>query len=110
MYGQRVFYAVSGQKRLPPPVEKGVSGKHMVGSTLAEPKVGAEFGFGQRVIQDAVDEINKKGFIKNVAPDIGEMGADDLQAVLWFTEKKYGQTYIGHQKLVKVDPWIMKRH
>lgn len=88
VWAARFLRRMSGQKRLPPPVEKGVSGKHMVGSTLADPKVGAEFGFGQRVIQDAVDEINKKGFIKNVAPDIGEMGADDLQAVLWFLEKE----------------------
>jgi len=88
VWAARFLRRMSGQKRLPPPVEKGVSGKHMVGSTLAEPKVGAEFGFGQRVIQDAVDEINKKGFIKNVAPNIGEMGADDLQAVLWFLEKE----------------------
>jgi len=88
VWAARFLRRMSGQKRLPPPVEKGVSGKHMVGSTLAEPKIGAEFGFGQRVIQDAVDEINKKGFIKNVAPNIGEMGADDLQAVLWFLEKE----------------------
>lgn len=88
VWAARFLRRMSGQKRLPPPVEKGVSGKHMVGSTLADPKVGAEFGFGQRVIQDAVNEINKKGFIKNVAPDIGEMGADDLQAVLWFLEKE----------------------
>ena len=88
VWAARFLRRMSGQKRLPPPIEKGVSGKHMVGSTLADPKVGAEFGFGQRVIQDAVNEINKKGFIKNVAPDIGEMGADDLQAVLWFLEKE----------------------
>jgi len=88
VWAARFLRRMSGQKRLPPPVEKGVSGKHMVGSTLADPKVGAEFGFGQRVIKDAVDEINKKGFIKNVAPNIGEMGADDLQAVLWFLEKE----------------------
>ena len=88
VWAARFLRRMSGQKRLPPPVEKGVSGKHMVGSTLADPKVGGEFGFGQRVIQDAVNEINKKGFIKNVAPDIGEMGADDLQAVLWFLEKE----------------------
>lgn len=88
VWAARFLRRMSGQKRLPPPVEKGVSGKHMVGSTLADPKVGAEFGFGQRVIEDAVNEINKKGFIKNVAPNIGEMGADDLQAVLWFLEKE----------------------
>jgi len=88
VWAARFLRRMSGQKRLPPPVEKAVSGDHLVGSTLAEPKIGAEFGFGQRVIKDAVNEINKTGLIKNVAPNIGEMGADDLQAILWFLEKE----------------------
>ena len=88
VWAARFLRRMSGQDRLPPPVEKGVSGKHLVGSSLQEPNVGAEFGFGQRVIQAAVDKINKANIVKDVAPEIGDMGADDLQAVLWFLEKE----------------------
>jgi hypothetical protein len=88
VWAARFLRRMSGQKRLPPPVEKGVAGQHLAGSTLQDPKVGSEFGFGQRVIQAAADEINKQGIIKSVEPSIGDMGADDLQAVLWFLEKE----------------------
>ena len=88
VWAARFLRRMSGQKRLPPPVEKGVAGQHLAGSTLQDPKVGSEFGFGQRVIQSAVDKINNSGVIKSVAPEIGDMGADDLQAVLWFLEKE----------------------
>ena len=88
VWAARFLRRMSGQKRLPPPVEKGVAGQHLAGSTLQDPKVGSEFGFGQRVIQAAADKINKQGIIKSVDPSIGDMGADDLQAVLWFLEKE----------------------
>ena len=88
VWAARFLRRMSGQKRLPPPVEKGVAGQHLAGSTLQDPQVGSEFGFGQRVIQAAADEINKQGIIKSVEPSIGDMGADDLQAVLWFLEKE----------------------
>lgn len=88
VWAARFLRRMSGQKRLPPPVEKGVAGQHLKGSTLQQPMVGSEFGFGQRVIDAAVNEINKKNIIKNVAPEIGDMGPDDLQAVLWFLEKE----------------------
>jgi len=88
VWAARFLRRMSGQKRLPPPIEKGVAGKHLVDSTLQDPVVGSEFGFGQRVIKAAVDNINKSNVIKNVAPEIGDMGADDLQAVLWFMEKE----------------------
>ena len=88
VWAARFLRRLSGQKRLPPPTEQGVSGDHMAGSTLSEPKVGGEFGFGQRVLEVAVNRLNKSGEIKNVAPQIGNMGADDLQAVLWFLEKE----------------------
>ena len=88
VWAARFLRRMSGQKRLPPPVEKGVAGDHMKDSTLENPLVGSEFGFGQRVIQAAVDTINKSGVIKNIDPSIGDMGADDLQAVMWFMEKE----------------------
>ncbi len=39
-------------------------------------------------LRDAEDEINKSGVLKNVAPQIGDLGPDDLQAVAWFIEKE----------------------
>jgi hypothetical protein len=74
--------------RIPPPAEQGVAGSHLKGSTLFDPKVGSEFGFGQDVFREAADEINKSGIIKNIAPEIGDLGPDDLQAVAWFIEKE----------------------
>jgi hypothetical protein len=74
--------------RIPPPAEKGVAGKHLVGSSLYDPKVGSEFGFGQDVFREAADEINNSGILKSVAPQIGDLGPDDLQAVAWFIEKE----------------------
>ncbi len=47
-----------------------------------------KFGFGQDVFREAADEINKSGMLKNVAPQIGDLGPDDLQAVAWFIEKE----------------------
>ena len=60
----------------------------MAGSTLEDPKVGSEFGFGQAVLKDAADQINASGVVTSVDPSIGQMGPDDLQAVLWFIEKE----------------------
>ena len=74
--------------RIPPPAEKAVAGKHLTGSTLEEPIIGGEFGFGQKVFAEAAKQINKSGIIKNVDPNLGDLGADDLQAVIWFLEKE----------------------
>jgi hypothetical protein len=65
-----------------------LAGDHQKGSTLFEPKVSGEFGFGQDAFREAADEINKSGIIKNIAPAIGDLGPDDLQAVAWFIEKE----------------------
>lgn len=78
----------SGQPYIPPPAEKAVAGSHLTGSTLDDPKIGSEFGFGQRVFQNATDKINKKGTVSGFDASIGDMGADDLQAVVWFLEKE----------------------
>ena len=74
--------------RIPPPAEKAVSGKHLTGSTLEDPRIGAEFGFGQEVFAAAAKQINDSGIIKEANPELGEIGADDLQAIVWFLEKE----------------------
>ncbi len=88
VWAARFLRRLSGKDRLPPPVEKGVTGKHLAGSTLEKPNVGGEFGFGQRVLEDAAREVNQQGIIKSVAPELSDMNPDDLQAVAWFIEKE----------------------
>lgn len=88
VWAARMLRRLADLPRIPPPAEKGVGGAHAKGSTLFEPQVSGEFGFGQDVFREAADEINKSGIIKNVAPDIGDLGPDDLQAVAWFIEKE----------------------
>jgi hypothetical protein len=88
VWDARHLRRLSGQDRLPPPIETGVTGEHLVGSTLEEPKIGGEFGFGQRVKRDAARIINDEGIIKEVAPDLADINPDDLQAIAWFIEKE----------------------
>ena len=88
VWAARMLRRLADLPRIPPPAEQGVAGSHLKGSTLFDPKVGSEFGFGQDVFREAADEINKSGIIKNIAPDIGDLGPDDLQAVAWFIEKE----------------------
>ena len=88
VWAARMLRRLAELPRIPPPAEQGVVGAHMKGSTLFDPKVSGEFGFGQDVFREAADEINKSGMIKNIAPDIGDLGPDDLQAVAWFIEKE----------------------
>jgi pyruvate/2-oxoglutarate dehydrogenase complex dihydrolipoamide acyltransferase (E2) component len=88
VWAARMLRRLADLPRIPPPAEKGVAGKHLVGSSLYDPKVGSEFGFGQDVFREAADEINNSGILKSVAPQIGNLGPDDLQAVAWFIEKE----------------------
>ena len=88
VWAARMLRRLADLPRIPPPAEKGVAGKHLVGSTLYDPKVGSEFGFGQDVFREAANEINNSGILKSVAPQIGDLGPDDLQAVAWFIEKE----------------------
>lgn len=88
VWAARMLRRLADLPRIPPPAEKGVAGKHLVGSSLYEPKVGSEFGFGQDVFREAAKEINDSGMIKQIAPEIGDLGPDDLQAVAWFMEKE----------------------
>ena len=88
VWAARMMRRLADLPRIPPPAEQGVGGAHLKGSTLFDPKVGGEFGFGQDVFREAADEINKSGMIKNVMPDLGDLGPDDLQAIAWFVEKE----------------------
>lgn len=88
VWAARLLRRMADLPRIPPPAEKGVAGKHLKGSTLYEPNVGSEFGFGQNVFKEAAAEINSSGIVKGVDPQIGDLGPDDLQAVVWFIEKE----------------------
>jgi predicted GNAT family N-acyltransferase len=88
VWAARMLRRLSGQSRIPPVAENTVTGKHLVGSSLGNPKVGGEFGFGQDVFKSAADRINASGNVKSVVPEMGDLGPDDLQAVAWFMEKE----------------------
>jgi hypothetical protein len=88
VWAARMLRRMAEQPRIPPAAEQGVSGSHLVGSSLYEPRVGGEFGFGQDVFRDAAGRINQSGRIRDVAPELGDLGPDDLQAVAWFIEKE----------------------
>ena len=88
VWAARMLRRMADQPRIPPAAEQGVSGSHLVGSSLYEPRVGGEFGFGQDVFRDAARRINESGSIRSVSPELGDLGPDDLQAVAWFVEKE----------------------
>lgn len=88
VWAARMLRRLSGQPTIPPPAEKGVAGKHLVGSDIYNPRIGSEFGFGQAVFRDAANQINQSGIVKGIMPDLGDIGPDDLQAVAWFVEKE----------------------
>ena len=88
VWAARMLRRLSGQDRIPPAAEQGVTGTHRVGSTLFEPKVGGEFGFGQEVFRDAANRVNQSGSVQRVNPNLGALGPDDLQAIAWFMEKE----------------------
>jgi hypothetical protein len=88
VWAARLLRRMADLPRIPPPAEKGVAGKHLKGSTLYQPNVGSEFGFGQDVFREAASEINNSGLVKSVDPQVGNLGPDDLQAIAWFIEKE----------------------
>ncbi len=88
VWAARMLRRLSGQDRIPPLAEKGVTGQHLVGSSLLEPRVGQEFGFGQEVYRDAANRVNQSGLVQRVDPNLGALGPDDLQAIAWFIEKE----------------------
>lgn len=88
VWAARYLRDAAGLPRIPPPAEKAVAGKHLAGSTIDDPKIGSEFGFGQKVFSEAASILNSQGGIKAFNPDLGDIGPDDLQAVVWFLEKE----------------------
>ena len=88
VWAARYLRDAAGLPRIAPPAEKAVAGKHLKESTFDNPKIGSEFGFGQKVFDAAAKLLNDAGEIKEAYPDVGELGADDLQAVVWFMEKE----------------------
>lgn len=88
VWAARYLREAAGLPRIPPPAEKAVGGKHLTGSTLDDPRISGEFKFGQEVFAGAADEINRSNIIKNYDTDLGDLGPDDLQALVWFLEKE----------------------
>lgn len=88
VWAARYLRDAAGLTRITPPAEKNVAGKHLTGSTLDEPKIGGEFAFGQDVFRDAADIINNANVVKEYDPTLGDLGPDDLQAMIWFLEKE----------------------
>ena len=71
----RFLRRLSGRNRIPPAGEKAVSGKVLVdGETI-----GGEYGFGQKVFNQAVEELNNLGI---------KVDPKQLQALNWFAEKE----------------------
>jgi hypothetical protein len=88
VWAARWLRDAAGLPRIPPPAEKAVGGLHRKGSTLEDPIISGEFAFGQKVFAAAADEINRSGLVKNFDESLGDLGADDLQALVWFIEKE----------------------
>jgi hypothetical protein len=88
VWAARWLRDAAGLPRIPPPAEKAVGGIHLKGSTLEDPIISGEFAFGQKVFAAAADEINRSGLVKNFDQSLGDLGADDLQALVWFIEKE----------------------
>ena len=78
----------SGQPYIPPPAEQAVGGQHGAGSTFDEPRITGDFGVGQDIFAEAARKLNKRGSIQAFNPAVGDIGADDLQAIVWFMEKE----------------------
>jgi len=88
VWAARYLTDIAGLPRLAPPAEKAVTGGHRKGSTLQSPQITGEFGFGQKVFEQAANDINASGIVKSFDPNLGDLGADDLQALIWFLEKE----------------------
>lgn len=74
LWAARLLQDLAGQPRVSPRAEQAVDGAHLVGSTLEAPRVGGNFGVGQRVFRAAGDRVGMK--------------PSDLQAVVWFYQKE----------------------
>ena len=88
VWAARYLTDIAGLPRIAPAAEKAVTGGHKKGSTLEDPQISGEFGFGQSVFEQAANDINASGIVKSFDPNLGDLGADDLQALVWFLEKE----------------------
>ncbi len=101
VWAARALQRLAGRPRLAPVAEKALTGKHLPelkdrktggikrpASTVNEPQIAGEFGFGQKVFAKASKAINERGVISSYDPNLGQIGEDDLQAIVWFVEKE----------------------
>lgn len=101
VWAARTLRRLAGKPRIPPPAEQSLRGDHLgaqydkktgellqPASTLEEPQIGGEFGFGQDVFNIAANKINGRGIVADFDPELGAVGDDDLQAIVWFMEKE----------------------
>ena len=88
VWAGRFLRNIAGLPYIPPVAEKAVGGKHAAGSTFDNPKITGEFGFGQDVFEQAANKLNKDGSVQAYDPSVGQIGSDDLQAIVWFMEKE----------------------
>ncbi len=98
VWAARYLRRLSGENAIHNVAEKGVGGKHLVGSTAENPKIGGDFGAGQKMFNAAKDQINNSDLINRInaiVPDTGKLNADDLQAIAWYSEQSRFGDYKG---------------
>ena len=75
VWAARFLNRMADKQRVPTVAESGVKGKFAAGAETVGDASTGQFGFGQDVFKKAADELN--------------MSPDDLQAVVWFSEKEH---------------------
>ena len=88
VWAARYLRYLSGQSYIPPVAEMGVKGTHLTKSTLQNPVISGEFGFGQDVFKVATKAVNKSGVLKGYGNSSNDLIDADLQAIAWFMEKE----------------------
>jgi len=88
VWAARYLRYLTGQSYIPPVAEQGVKGNHLTKSTLQDPVISGEFGFGQNVFNDATKAVNKSGVLQGYGQVLGDLIDADLQAIVWFMEKE----------------------
>jgi len=111
VWAARLLRRLSGQPGIIPVAEKGVGGKHLVGSTAENPRIGGDFGAGQKIFNLTKDKINNsllKSRIQKLTGITDDLNADDLQAMAWYLEQ--GRTdYRGGSIIDEVDNMNLER-
>ena len=88
VWAARYLRYLTGQSYIPPVAEQGVKGNHLTKSTLQDPVISGEFGFGQDVFKDATKAVNQSGVLQGYGQILGDLIDADLQAIVWFMEKE----------------------